>query len=174
MLFNKKLWIFGTAVCLIAISSNADVQAQATRSSFSGSISVNTNVLQSIDMVTLRNMTFGKIQPGQREVFISPVLDEKAGKMKASGIPGAPIRVSYLEEWQLTRSQGPGTLTFYYEVSGNKEDNQSASEILETDNRDLSFNSEGEFYFWIGGRVNIQNASPGNYEGEFTIEIEYL
>lgn len=61
-----------------------------------------------------------------------------------------------------------------YEISGNSIENQSTSELLDTENRSIQFSLEGRYYFWIGGRINITNAVPGNYEGDFTIEIDYI
>ncbi|HBX64927.1 MAG TPA: hypothetical protein DEG32_01730, partial [Balneolaceae bacterium] len=86
----------------------------------------------------------------------------------------AEFRLNYLPELELTQIQGQGTLNFTYEISGNSEENQSTSELLELDNRNIRFNNEGRYYIWVGGRVNIENAPPGNYEGDFTIEIDYI
>lgn len=137
-------------------------------------IEVTANVIESIELTTLQNMQFDDIQPGQEELSISPILDPNAGRMVAKGIPDARIRLSYLKEWTLTNDRDNSTLTFYYQLSGNDLENQSNSELLQANNRNLQFNSEGEYFIWIGGSVNISNAQPGNYEGEFTIEIEYI
>lgn len=152
----------------IGTAQNQDGQSKSV------SINVNARVIESINMTTIRNMRFGQVQPGQQQVNISPIKDPTAGKMEASGIPNARIRVSFLRQWQLTNDRGGKPLTFFYRIAGNTVDDQATAELLQTDNRDLRFNSEGKFYFWIGGHVDISDASPGNYEGEFTIEIEYI
>lgn len=138
------------------------------------SIDVSARVVDTIELTTIRNMSFEDIQPSQSELSISPVQDANAGKMVASGIPNARMRVQFLREWQLTNSRGGPPLTFFYQLAGNSVDEQSTAELLQTDNRNLEFNSDGEYYFWIGGTVNISEAEPGSYEGEFTIEIEYI
>jgi len=158
---------------LPAHSASAQSQ-QGDGSSSSVSINVSARVISSIDLITLRNIRFQEVQPGQKQITINPVNDANAGKMKASGRAEAPIKVSYFKQWQLTRTDGPGKLTFFYQVSGSTEDDQSTSELLKNDNRDLHFNNDGDFYFWIGGHVDITEAQPGNYEGDFTIEIEYI
>ncbi len=94
--------------------------------------------------------------------------------MIAVGMPNTEFRLNYLPERELTQVDGNSTLTFTYELSGNSEENQSTSELLELDNRNIEFNEEGRYYIWVGGRVNIENAAPGNYEGDFTIEIDYI
>jgi len=138
------------------------------------SIRVTAEVFQSIELTTIRNMEFGEMQPGQKEISISPLQDSDAGKMVASGIPEAKIRVSYLTELELSNDRNDHTLTFHYVVAGNMVDNQSTAEILQTDNRGLQLNDDGEYFFWVGGNADIRNAQPGSYEGEFTIEIEYM
>lgn len=151
-----------------------DVQAQEDSSSDSYSIGVSARVVKSIEMVTMRNMQFGPVQPGQNQILIDPLLDSETGKMIAIGIKNARIRVSFVRERILTRSDGPETLTFTYEIAGNDQDDQSSAELLQSDNRNLDLNEEGKYYFWIGGQVNIEDAKPGNYNGDFTIEVEYI
>jgi len=169
-----------TSIAIITITffilgfSVPDVQAQEDSSSDSYSIGVSARVVQSIEMVTMRNMQFGPLQPGQNKILIDPLLDSETGKMIATGNPNARIRVSFLRERILTRTDGTETLTFTYEIAGNDQDDQSSAELLQSDNRNLDLNEEGEYYFWIGGQVNIEDATPGNYNGDFTIEVEYI
>ncbi|MEX0778278.1 MAG: hypothetical protein WD037_00990 [Balneolales bacterium] len=138
------------------------------------SVSVSANVQSSIEVMTLSDITFGSVQPSQFEVVVEPNRDQNAGSMVARGRPNAEISISYTAEHILTQTEGNATLTFYYQVAGNDEDNQPAAEIIEGFSRDMKFNEDGEFYLWVGGRVNIQNAVHGGYEGDFTIEIEYI
>ncbi len=114
-----------------------------------------------------------RLQEGD-EIYINPVFDPEAGIMRASGMPNAMIRVSYISEMEVTRREGPGTLFFRYEVSGFAGDNQRESELLQATDREVRFNEDGQFFFWIGGRVDLSQAVPGSYDGEFTIEIEYI
>ena len=137
-------------------------------------ISVSAQIMESIELTTLQDMKLGEVQPSRGLININPIIDPDAGKMVASGIPSAQIRVSFLREWELENDRSNHTLIFYYEVAGNPVDNQSTAELLNLDNRNLQFNGEGKYYFWIGGRVLVSDAQPGNYRGEFTIEIEYI
>lgn len=169
----KETFYFLTVISVLALLP-LQLVAQNGNNSHSVDIEVSARVIDSINMTTIRDMRFGDVQPGQEEIDISPVNDPTAGKMVATGMPEARIRVSFLREWELTNDRDGESLTFFYRVAGNTADDQGTAELLQTDNRDLYFNADGEFYFWIGGRVNITNASPGTYEGEFTIEIEYI
>lgn len=127
-----------------------------------------------VNLVTLRDVTLDRQVTRQGIVQINPRVDAQAGKMRAEGRRNTEVRISFTEQMELTRVGGSETLIFNYSVSGNNVDDQSSSELLDLDNRDFMLNDDGEFYFWVGGRVDIRNAVQGNYDGEFTIEIEYL
>ena len=138
------------------------------------SIRASAQVVESIEMVTVRDMDFSPVQPSRQLISINPLTDTSTGKMIALGNADSQIRVSFIRERTLRHASGTGTLTFTYEIAGNNEDDQSSAEILQTDNRDLTLNSNGEYFFWIGGQINVENAKPGNYNGDFTIEVEYI
>jgi len=166
---------FTLLFCLLAVSSFTakQVSGQDQKSSRI-SINASAQVVESIEMVTVRNMDFSSVQPSQQTISIDPLSDSNTGKMIALGNADSQIRVSFVRERTLRHVSGTSTLTFTYEIAGNDEDDQSSAEILQTDNRDLTLNSEGQYYFWIGGQVNVENAKPGNYNGDFTIEVEYI
>jgi len=171
---NLKTAGLFTACLFLLLFSQARAQQNDEGQNKTVSITVSARVIETIELITIRNIQFGNAQPGQNQINIIPTRDTRAGKMKATGRPDASIKVSYVRTWQLSRTDGPGKLNFRYRVAGNTKDDQSTAELLQNDNRDLHFNSDGEYYFWIGGQANIQNAQPGNYQGDFTIEIEYI
>lgn len=140
----------------------------------SANVNVSAEVIQSIELITVSSMQFGNTQPGQDEIYVNPINSVNAGFMIAVGTPEAEFRLYYLPERELTQIDGDGILTFEYEISGNDIEDQSSAELLDTDNRNLRFNNDGRFFIWVGGRVNLENAQPGNYEGDFTIEIDYI
>lgn len=158
---------------ILVITSFLHLQAQDD-DKISAQINVSAEVIQSIELITVSTMQFGDMQPGQKEIYVNPVNDLNAGHMIAIGTPEAEFRLNYLPERILTQTNGSSSLAFEYEISGSTEDDQASSELLELDNRNIRFNSEGRYYIWVGGRVNLENAAPGNYEGDFTIEIDYI
>ncbi len=137
-------------------------------------INVSARVISSIEMITINSMKLSEVEVENNRISIDPQNSSNAGKMIAIGNPNSEIRISYLEQRELTNPQGSETLIFNYEVAGNTEDDQSSAEILYRENRDFEFNENGRFYLWIGGSVDISTASPGNYQGEFTVDIEYI
>ena len=140
----------------------------------SAEVSIQANVIQTIELITVNSMTFGNTQPGQEIIYVNPVNDLNAGFMIANGTPDAEFRLDYELDRQLNRIEGEGSLNFRYELSGNSIEDQTSSEIIDYEDRNLRFNNQGTFYIWVGGEVNLTNAQPGNYEGDFTIEIDYI
>lgn len=137
-------------------------------------VNVSTSILSTVELITISNMNFGRMNIDATELRLDPRTDAGAGLMKATGRPNAAIRVSFLEQRELIRVGGGSTINFTYTVAGAQTDNQLTSELLTRENRTLTMSSTGEFYFWIGGYAAIENIQFGSYQGEFTIEIEYL
>ncbi len=137
-------------------------------------VSVSTTIVSAVELVTISNMNFGRLNMDANELRLDPKTDAGAGLMRATGRPNAAIRVSFLEQRELIRVGGGSTINFTYAVAGATTDNQLTAEPLSRENRTLNLSSTGEFYFWIGGFASIQNIQFGAYQGEFTIEIEYL
>jgi len=158
---------------LFIVSSSNYLFAQ-NQDKITASVNVHANVIQSIELITIHSLTFGDLQPGQKELYINPINNLNAGYMIALGTPAAAFRIDYVAEQRITQADGKGAITFSYEISGNTEENQATSEILKQENRNIMFNVDGRYYFWIGGRLDLKNAQPGNYQADFTIEIDYI
>lgn len=171
---NNKVYIIFLAGCLslLQIQSNSAF-AQNGNQNNEVTINVSAQVISTIEMITIQSMDLSKAEAENDQIAIDPQNSPNAGKMIAIGNPNSEIRISYLEQRELTQQQGTETLQFNYQVAGSAEDDQSNAELLDRENRDFEFDEEGRFYLWIGGNVDISTASPGNYEGEFTVDIEY-
>jgi hypothetical protein len=167
-----------TALALLIIAlliPPVQLSAQTVRISESViSVSVSASVQQAITMETISNINFGRVTPGMTEIYINPRSDNGAGVMRISGSPNMIIRISFLETRELTRVGGGESIFFRYEVSGAQAENQFLSEPMTRENRQISLSDNGEFYFWIGGRLDLTNITFGQYEGEFTMEIDYI
>jgi ligand-binding sensor domain-containing protein len=138
------------------------------------SITVSAMVNGVIEMITIQTMDFQNIDRDDSVVRINPIQSNRAGKMVARGAPNAEFRVDYMRQRELSNLDGEGMIFFTYEVAGNAIDDQETAELMDQDIRDLQFNDDGEFYIWVGGNVDLSNVEPGSYQGEFTIEIEYI
>lgn len=140
------------------------------------SITASATVLEvsEIELVTIKDMTVDATFAENGIVTISPVTDMNAGELLVKGQANAQMRITAPNQSVLVNTNGQGTLIFYYDISGFWSDNKQASEILNAPDRILQFNEEGRYYLWVGGRVDISTARPGNYDGEFILEIEYI
>ncbi|MFU8811901.1 MAG: hypothetical protein ACNA78_02980 [Balneolaceae bacterium] len=137
-------------------------------------INVSATVQGSIEIETVQSINFSGVEAVGDVLTLSPVQNPNAGKMIARGLPANEFRLEYLANRELTHVESGRQIPFFYIVSGNYIDDQSTSEPLEQEVRDLQFSSEGEFFLWVGGRLNIANLQPGTYVGDFTIDIEYI
>jgi hypothetical protein len=161
-----QVWIIAALFC-----SQANVKGQT-----SGNIRTAATVVEAtgIELIPMKDMVIDEAGATNGILEISPVTDEKAGKMLVTGKPNSSVRLSYLDEMSLVNTAGEGTLVCKYVLSGHRTDNQRASQLLDQVERVVQFNDKGEYYLWLGGKVNLSNARPGSYDGEFTIQIEYI
>lgn len=155
----------GSLYALGQTSDNAEINVSAT---------VIGSTQNSIELITVNTIQFGNAQPINGQININPINSLNAGFMIAEGNPEAEFRLNYLPDRILNQTNGNGSLTFTYLISGNDEEDQATSELLDLENRNLRFNAEGRYYIWVGGQIDLSNAAPGNYEGDFTIEIDYI
>jgi len=158
---------------IFCLALSTSILAQESNN-FTVEVNIQANVIQTLELITVNTMTFGNSQPGQQVIYVNPVNDLSAGFMIAAGTPGAEFRLDYELERQLNRIEGEGFLIFRYELSANAIEDQSSSQLIDYQDRNLRFNEQGRYYIWVGGEVNLENAQPGNYEGDFTIEIDYI
>lgn len=162
-------------IALFLILGNYYVKGQ---NSETAEINVSAEVIGStqsaIEIITVNTIQLGNAQPVNGQININPVTNLNAGYMIAVGNPEAEFRLNYLPERILNQINGNGSLIFTYQISGNIEEDQATSELLDLENRNLRFNDDGRFYIWVGGIIDVSNAAPGNYEGDFTIEIDYI
>ena len=160
-----------SALCLLFTTGT---DAQSSSKAVNAEINITTTVIQAIELVTVQNIRLANLEPVNNEIYIPPITSGNAGHMIASGNPNAEIRITYQPNQILTQVNGDGLIRVVYQLSGNDLSEQLTSELLGAENRNFSFNVDGDFYIWVGGRVFIEQAKPGSYEGDFTIEIDYI
>ncbi len=162
-------------VLLLTYVGSAGGQNNNTPFSSSSSVSANVEVIHlELELLTIRGVRLDKVQPSEGEVYVNPITNSNAGLMKAEGSPEAAIRITFQRQMNLVHESGTSSLTFFYEIAGNNRENQSSAELITNSSRGFELNEDGEFFIWIGGRVDITTAISGNYEGEFTVEVEYI
>lgn len=180
--FGDKIYLRFTgraisALLALLLTWGSTAAAQNANAPFSASSSVTASVEVihlELEMLTIRNVRLDKVQPSEGVIYVNPITNSGAGLMKAEGSPEAPIRITFQRQMNLVHETGASSLTFFYEIAGNTRENQSSAELITNSSRGFELNEDGEFFIWIGGRVDITTAISGNYEGEFTVEVEYI
>lgn len=127
-----------------------------------------------IELVTIKALDIDAGMAVNGVINVSAQRDGQAGVMMVKGRPNASFRISFTPVVEIPNSAGKGSLSLKYEMYGYTSDNQGASEPIDAAERTLVINNDGKYYFWLGGLIDISKARPGKYEGEFTLEIEYI
>ena len=115
----------------------------------------------------------------EQEMRIDPVADEAgstggAGLIIAQGLPSRKFRVVVPRVSQMTNSETNSSLEIRLVVSHNSAPEQSSSDYLRETVKEFTLNDDGEYFFWIGGSIDISDVEDGAYEGQFLLELEYL
>lgn len=165
---DKYTIIFLLLFCFLTPSASFGQQNPGVK------IRVTATVKGSIELTTLESVDFRYAERNGSVLSVDPLVSSGSGKMVAKGTAGSLFRLDYLRQRELTNTESNSTLLLTYKVSGSNTDEQMSAELLEPEMRGLTFSNDGEYYLWIGGYVNMQEAVPGSYQGQFTIEIEYL
>lgn len=160
---------------LIPVSLILALSSEVSAQFVPNAIGITASVRDSeIEIVTLQPINLAGTERVDGIVTLDPVQSAGSGKMMALGNGNTEFRINFQRIRELTNTSGPGLIFIEYAVSGNPLDEQETSELFEEESRQVLFSDEGNYYFWIGGRIDLNQATPGAYEGEFTIEIEYL
>lgn len=166
----KKIFII---IALVILAIPVLLKAQESKSiSIKASAVVLPNI--GIEMVPLKNLEIDLSMAENGIINVNPLIDSHVGLMLIKGKPDSFITISFTPNVELLNVTGRGTIIFQYRVLGFSGNNQASAEPLDAVNRRVRFNGDGEYYLWIGGMINVSKAHPGNYEGEFTLEIEYI
>ena len=127
-----------------------------------------------IELRTIKNIDLDESTAINGIITVDALTDAAAGVMVIKGKPNASFRITYLPQMVLTNAYNIGTLVVNYQVNGYPNDNQKAAMPLDAVDLLLHFNNDGLFYLWVGGRIDISDAREGNYDGEFTLKVEYV
>jgi hypothetical protein len=139
-------------------------------------IKVNATVpdMSEMDIIVVNSLVIDDTKSVNGKLNVSPNLDAEAGMIKIKGSPKAKFSIIFLDFIELGQTNGEGSLRFKFKLSGFPKENQQASQLMDPLIRELTFSENGEYFLWIGGEMNYSGILPGNYEGIFAFEIEYL
>jgi hypothetical protein len=163
-------------ILFILLALPAIIVSAQNSNTTSVSIKANATVMEKIgiEIITMKNMDIDIKMALDGRIYISALRNPNAAIILVKGKSDAKFRVHFQPVMKIKNSHGNGSLLMHYEVYGYPTDNQRASEPIDAIERILQMSSDGNYFFWIGGNIDIKNAYPGNYDGEFTIQIEYI
>lgn len=171
---------------LIAILfSTAGVQAQQTGDQeISATINVTGRVvaelsMQSILIESVYNPSFQQVNIDLTQVVVDPVTDQAgsvggAGMLVAKGEPNRAFQVTIPQTVTLVHSDTGTTLNIGVVVSHSSIIDQSSSDYVREAVSGFRLNADGEYYFWMGGEIDVADVEEGEYEGNFLLEVEYV
>ena len=134
---------------------------------------VSATVVDQIEVITLADIDAGTILSGDAEKVISPILDGGAGILRLEGQRNSSIQISYSKQVTMTNLLTSDPLMMNYMLSGGVDDNQTVSEIFTSNPANVTLNAEGVYFIWVGCRFSTSGLVPGQYDGDFLIEVDY-
>lgn len=136
-------------------------------------LNISATVVDYLEMITLANIDVGTVIPSEDILKLDPRTDQGAGLIKVEGRQNSSIQVAYSNRVEMVNIATNTPLTVMYTVSGNQGNSQSASEIFTTNPETAFLSSTGEYYLWIGCSFSLLDLVPGQYDGDFVIEVDY-
>jgi len=130
-------------------------------------------VVDYLEMITLSDIDVGTVIPGDDILRLDPRNDTGAGMIKIRGRRNSSIQLSYSAQVEMVNLTTNTTLAVNYSVAGNTDNNQSASDTFTINPTTVTLNNSGEYFLWIGCEFSLLNLSPGQYDGDFVVEVDY-
>lgn len=127
-----------------------------------------------VEIVTINNIRLDVADMVENEIYISPLTNPNAGLFQLIGQPNSEIRIKYNKDEIIVSDDNLGSISIDYELSVYPENIQTTSYGFTTEEEVIQFTETGVYFIWVGGRINLANASSGAYSGQFSIEIEYI
>ena len=175
---------FMSLIVLLLASVNGLFAQESNPNLRSAAISVTGTVVEPTDteailLEPVYSPSFVMKRYDEEMIRLDPIADEAgseggAGLIIAQGIPQRSFRVVVPRVSKMTNTDTNSALEVQLLVSHNSAPEQSSSEYLRETIREFTLNEDGEYFFWIGGSINISDVEDGAYEGQFILELEYL
>ncbi len=161
---KNLIQLFGISVLVLQLNGQPDAGVK---------VRIEATVVDYIEMITLADIDVGTVIPSDDILRLDPRNDQGAGLMLVQGRSEATIQISYSKQVEMINVQSATTLTVDYEVSGNGNNEQSSSVLFTSNPETVILNRDGEYYLWIGCAFSLSQLVPGQYDGDFVIEVDY-
>jgi len=158
---------------LLLLSLNLWAQ-KSSPSNATANLNVSVTVTDRLEMITLKDINIGSVLPSQVQVTVDPQDDQRAGIIKITGGSSARIKLSFTQQVEMVNSTTGGILLVKYRLSGNPLNEQNSSFQILKNPTSLDLSETGDYYIWVGCSFGLENIEPGNYDGNFGIEVDYF
>jgi hypothetical protein len=136
-------------------------------------VSITARLVDNLSVTTMRDVNLNAANAVENFITITPVTSSLAGLMRIEGSPGRVVRLTYLTTETMVEEGGSGgVVRAEYRISGFESDNQGASALLDIGEATIRLSRQGKYFLWLGARLDISRATPGNYVSEFIIEMD--
>jgi len=136
-------------------------------------INVSVIIKDYIEITTISDIDAGSVTPSSDILRIDPRTDSGAGIILLQGQKNKSVVVNYSPIVEMTHSESDMILVVNYEVSGSEENIQSNSTIFLENPEVVQLSDEGEYYLYIGCSFSLEEIRPGQYDGDFVVEVDY-
>jgi len=157
-------------ICLVASFSSFSQNGSSIQITVSATVVADSPV----EIITISNIRLDVADMVENEIYISPLSNPNAGLFQIKGQANSDIRIKYQKQETIVSDDNLGSIAIAYELSVYPENIQTASYAFTAEEEVIQFNETGIYFIWVGGRINLANATSGAYSGQFSIEIEYI
>lgn len=181
--FTNLKWLIST-LTIVMLGATSSLAQNNSWDNKSSSIRVTGSVVaalggRSILIETIYNPSFQTENIDDNQIIVDPISDEAgsaggAGLMVAKGEPRSEFQVVMPDEITLINSETNCAVKVNVDISHNVQMEQSSSDYVRNSITSFTLNETGEYYFWLGGSIDITNLEEGPYKGNFLLEVEYL
>lgn len=171
-------------VCTIIGMSDSLFAQQTTGPEKTSSINVTGKVVSVLDgqailIEAISDPSFQQENIDDTQVVVDPITDDAggmggAGYLVAKGEPNRVFQVTIPDVITLINAETNNTFDVQVNVSHNSSTEQSSSDYVRDNLSEFILNDEGEYYFWLGGIINVADVEEGAYEGSFMLELENI
>jgi len=136
-------------------------------------MSATANVKEFIEIITLADINVGTVIPTNEIMRLDPRTAQGAGILLIQGRAWSQAQVTFSNQVEMTNVTSNAPLLVEYFVSGNQENQQSGSLMFISNPQSVTLNGDGEYYLYIGCSFSLAEVQPGQYDGDFVIEVDY-
>ncbi len=136
-------------------------------------LEVSATVVDFLEMITISDIDVGTVVASEDVLRLDPRTDQGAGLIKIEGRQNSSIQIAYSGQVEMVNLTTNSSMTVTYTLSGNGANAQSASQLFTTNPETVVLDDKGEFFIWIGCSFSLLDLAPGQYDGDFVVEVDY-